>query len=346
MENKTNILIVKNRALGDSIMGLSSVQYLRKLYPKANIIYAVPQWVAPLYINTVTEANEIYPLRLNSLKDIYQFSRDLKKLKIDHIHEMQQSGRGAKIFKILSIVMRIPYTFHNHHLTHSTRVIDQGKTKPILQRDLDGVYSYLGSGEIPNFLDFTPKLETKIKSNKKKRIIFGVVATRKTKMWPLNYYVELARLIKTEFPQFEIGIALSKSEADLQIKKELEDLNPPTNVKIEHVPLPDLPAYFAESSFYIGNDTGQKHLAIAMGLKSFTFFGAEPVLEWHPYDYKKHPYFFIEELECRTRTRHYCGLDVCDLQVGNMQCLKLLTPEKIFQEIKTTCMDFHHSSDQ
>lgn len=259
---------------------------------------------------------------------------------------MQQSGRGAKIFKILSLVLRVPYTFHNHHLKHQTGVVDQGKTKPILQRDLDGVYSFLGSGEIPQFLDFIPTLKSKQSINKKQRIIFGVVATRKTKMWPLSYYVELAKLIQGHFPQFEIGIALSKSEADLQIKKELEELNPPTNVKIEHIPLKDLPSFFSESSFYIGNDTGQKHLAIAMGIKSFTFFGAEPVLEWHPYDYKKHPYFFIEDLACRTRTAHYCALDVCDLVEANMQCLKLLSPEKIFQEIQTTCMDFHHSSDQ
>lgn len=327
-------------------MGLSSVQYLRVLYPQANIIYAVPQWVAPLYEQTSSAASAIYPLRINSLKDIYQLFRDLKKLKIDHIHEMQQSGRGAKIFKLLSILLRVPYTFHNHHLKHSTGVIDQGITKPILQRDLDGVYSFLGSGEIPNFLEFTPTLKPCESISKKQRIIFGVVATRKTKMWPLNYYVELAKLIEREYPQFEVGIALSKSAADLQIKKELEELNPPLNVKIEHISLKDLPSYFAQSSFYIGNDTGQKHLAIAMGLKSFTFFGAEPVLEWHPYDYKKHPYFFIEELACRTRTAHFCALDVCDLAESNMQCLKLLSPEKIFQEIKTTCRDFHRSGDQ
>jgi heptosyltransferase-2 len=346
MENKKNILIVKNRALGDSIMGLCSVQYLRILYPQANIIYAVPQWVAPLYEQTSSAASEIYPLKLNALKDIYQLFLDLRNFNIDHIHELQQSGRGAKIFKIVSFLLRVPYTFHNHHLKHNTGVIDQGITKPILQRDLDGVYSFLGSGAIPKFLEFPPKLNSKLNIVKKQRIIFGVVATRKTKMWPIKFYVELAKLIGIQFPQFEVGIALSRSEADLQIKKELEELSPPANVKIEHISLENLPAYFAESSFYVGNDTGQKHLAIAMGIKSFTFFGAEPVLEWHPYDYEKQPYFFIEDLACRTRTAHYCALDVCDLKDENMQCLKLLTPEKIFQEIMATCMDFHHSDDQ
>ncbi len=346
MRQPSNILIVKNRALGDSIMGLSSVQYLRVLYPKANIIYAVPQWVAPLYKEVQTAADSIYPLSLKTLKEVYKVYKDLKRMKVDHIHEMHQSGRGAKVFKLIALVMGIPYTNHNHHLKSGTKVIDQGVIKPLIQRDLDGVFSFLGNGEVPKFLDYPPKMSLKALPTKSPRIIMGVVATRKTKMWPLENYIKLAGLFQEHFPSFKVVIPLSKGQEDQKIKAELESLGLPENTTVISLPLAELPSYFAESAFYIGNDTGLKHIAVAVGLKSYTLFGPEPANEWHPYDVKTHPYFYFEGLACRTRTHHYCGLSVCDLGNEYMQCLKMFTPEVVFKTLEATCKDFHRFGDQ
>ena len=345
MRKLSNILLVKNRALGDSVMGLSSVTYTRALYPKANIIYAVPQWVAPLYKNVATAADSIYPLSLKSLKDLFKTYQDLRKLKVDHIHEMHQSGRGAKAFKLIAFLMGIKYTAHNHHLKEGGEVLDQGLIKPLIQRDLDGVYSFLGEKEIPTFLDYPPKMNVINSNAKKARIIFGVVATRLTKMWPLENYIALAKLMALAFPEFEVVIPLSKSADDERIKNVLEALGLPSNTSIVHIPLAELPKFFEESAFYIGNDTGLKHIAVAVDLKSYTLFGPEPANEWHPYDSKKHPYFYVEELACRTRVHHYCGLSVCDLKDEYMQCLKLFTPQKVMEAITTTCKDFLHSRD-
>ncbi len=345
METKNNILIVKNRALGDSIMGLSSVQYLRTLYPQANIVYAVPQWVAPLYDLTKTSANQIYPLSLKSVRDFFDTYYAFRKLKIDYIHELHQSGRGAKAFRLIAFLLGIPYTTHNHHIKSKTKVLDQGVSKPLIQRDLDGVYSFLGSREVPNYLNFSPRLEVAGKSHCQQRVIFGVVATRSTKMWPLENFINLAKLIQQTYPQFKVAIPLSSSLQDQSIKSQLLEYDLPTNIEIVEMALSQLPSYFKESSFYIGNDTGLKHLAVAVGLKTFTMFGPEPVLEWHPYNEENHKYFYIEGLDCRTRKSHYCGLAICDLREDNMQCLKLLSVEKIFNLIAPTCKDFLHSHD-
>jgi heptosyltransferase II len=345
MPKPSTIFLVKNRALGDSVMGLSSVSYLRKLYPQANIIYAVPQWVGPLYKKAQTDADEIYPFSMKGAKDLWKILWDLKKRKVTHIHEMHQSGRGAKFFKIIAFFLGIPYTFHNHHLKSGTKVLDQGVIKPLIQRDLDGVHSFFGSGVAPTYLEFPPVLEVE-KKKKLARVILGVVATRKTKMWPLENYVQLARLITIKYPEADIVIPLSKGNDDLKIKSELEVLGLPEKAKIQHIPLQELPEFFSESSVYIGNDTGLKHIAVATGLKSYTLFGPEPANEWHPYDHKIHPYFYKEGLACRTRTHHYCGLSVCDLEKDNMQCLKIFTPEIVLSEVVATYKDFLPARDQ
>ncbi len=43
------ILVIKNRALGDAILTLGAIQYLSALMPEAQITYAVPGWVDPLF---------------------------------------------------------------------------------------------------------------------------------------------------------------------------------------------------------------------------------------------------------------------------------------------------------
>lgn len=333
------IFIVKNRALGDSVMGLSSVQYLRHLYPKANIIYAVPQWIAPLYQDVQTAADVIYPLSLKNVHDVFTLFDDLMAMKVDYIHEMHQSGRGSKVFKFYCLIKGIPYTFHNHHFKGGTKVIDQGVIKPLIQRDLDGVHSFLGTGNPPNYLDWQPALQMNT-TTKHKRLILGVVATRRTKMWPLEYYVNLARLVCKKFPDFKVVIPLSHSEEDKKIKQDLLEFEQPENLSIVHIPLRELPQYFKESAFYVGNDTGLKHVAVAVGIKTYTLFGPEPINEWHPYDPIKHPYFYQQELECRIRTNHYCGLTVCDLKDDYMMCMKHFPPEKVFEAIASTCKDF------
>jgi heptosyltransferase-2 len=327
-------MLVKNRALGDSIMGLSAVSYLKQLYPKSNIIYAVPQWIAPLYSESKTKATLIYPLTLTSFSDGWRLFNDLQKMKVDHVHEMHQSGRGAKFFKWICFFLGIRYTAHNHHIKTPTKVIDQGVILPLIQRDLDGVFSFFGKEERPNYLSFTPKITPKEKLEKARMIIMGVVATRETKMWPLHNFVELAKLIMKKYPHYAVVIPLSKSEADKKIKESLFGLGLSDNISILEWDLCDLPTNFQQAALYIGNDTGLKHLAIAVGIKTYTFFGPEPAQEWHPYKTDDHPYFYQENLSCRTRTHHYCGLSVCDLKEGNMQCLNFFSAEHIFSQIE------------
>ncbi len=316
-------------------MGLSTVQYFRQLFPKSTIIYGVPQWTKPIFDKIETDADVIYPLKLNSLTDMLDLWNDLIDLKVELIHEMHQSGRGKKAFSLFSLLKNIPYTFHNHHLKTASKVIDQGIIKSLIQRDLDGAYSFYGKDlKIPSYLEYEPKMSLKL-NDKKKRIIFGVVATRDTKKWPLEHYKKLAQLIFDSFPQYEIKIPLSLSLEDLKLKEMILAMNFPPNCEITHWNLSELPEKFSSSKIYIGNDTGIKHLSVALGLKTITFFGAEPPLEWHPYNESIHQYFYQNELQCRTRTHHYCPLSKCDLKPDqNNQCLKLTLPETIFQEVK------------
>ena len=325
-----NIFILKYRALGDAIISTAAVSYLRHLYPKSKIIYGVPAWTAPLFKNTQTDADQIYPLKLNGPLDWMQLWKFLKSQNIDTVIELFQSGRTSKFFHIWKSITGNNYTFHNHHLKSGGPVHDQGVIKPVIQRDLDGIWSFHGQSQpLPSYKDWKPSL--KIMSTKENskftKVVFGIVATRETKMWNIENYVTLARILKDENQNLEILVPLSRSSTDERLKLKLLELKAP--VKILQVPLDQLPLELSGSDYYVGNDTGLKHLCVSLGVKTFTLFGPEPPNEWHPYDKNEHPYFYKEPLECRTVNGHYCGLSQCD----SMICLEEFSPQLVFEKL-------------
>jgi heptosyltransferase-2 len=319
------LLVVKNRALGDSLMGLSTLQYLKDTLPETTIIYAVPKWIFPLYKNTQTAAHKVIALDFKTKSDWLESRRTIKKLNVDSVMELFQSGRTAKFFKLWRLFGGPRYHFHNHHQRKGP-VHDQGIIKSNIQRDLDGAWTFFGHGtQPPNFLGYTPALLTK-ESSKKNQIVLGVVATRETKMWPLASYGKLTHLIQEKYPDTLIVIPLGPG--DKIIEDELKNIIS-SNTEFLKVPLDLLPVELSGSLQYVGNDTGLKHLCVSLDVPTFTLFGPEPPTEWHPYDPVSHPFYFREPLECRTKSAHYCGLQTCD----SMICLNQLSPEDLLKKI-------------
>ena len=74
------------------------------------------------------------------------------------------------------------------------------------------------------FLDFCPKVKIKEAVAKKNKIIFGIVATRETKLWPIQHYHQLAKKIITTFPHAEIQIPISGNSLDQRLMQEFREL--------------------------------------------------------------------------------------------------------------------------
>jgi heptosyltransferase II len=310
-------------------MGLSTVEYVRGLFPEAEVLYGVPQWVAPVFEKVSTPAHRIVGIDLKGPRGWLRLTRQLKRERPDVVLELFQSGRTANLFGLLAPVLGFRYCFHNHHLKSGTGIIDQGVIKPVIQRDLDGAASLLTQEKRPpSYLDYPPRMEVR-SAGKGDYLILGVVATRATKYWPLENFVELSRLLQREFPHLGIKIPISTSEADGAVEKTLRAKGLSDGVEIVKAGLSELPALLAGARLYVGNDTGLKHIAVATGTRTLTFFGPELPLEWHPYSAEKHPFFFLENLLCRTVTHHYCRLTECD----TMLCLKEYKPRAVADTI-------------
>ena len=331
------LLVIKNRNLGDAIIGLSSISWIKSVLPDVNITYAVPEWISPLFKKVKTDADEIFPFSLKSLLDYPRIWKWLVANNFDMVIELHQSGRTGKFFSFFSKLKQVPYYFHNHHDKQGSFILNQGTVKPAIQRDLDGVWSvvqhlYEKAPVIPNYLDWNPKLKI-LKENGYQTngdIVLGISATRQTKMWPLKYYLELMNGIINRGFNGRILIPLSSSQQDQVIRDNMIGLELPENVQFVQEGLENLPGRLSSASVYIGNDSGIKHLCVAMGMETYTFFGPERPLEWHPYDTNKHRFFHINDLSCRmTGNEHYCGKSEC----VDHYCLQNIRPVDVVEKI-------------
>lgn len=332
--NPLKILVVKRRAMGDSIIGLSGIAYLKMFFPNAQITYGLPSWIIPLYTNVECGANSFVNIDLKSPLDWFRLWIALSRGKIDLIVELHQSGRTARFFRWYSKIMRVPYFFHNHHSEESLK-----ERSSAIQRDLDGVWRVAKSVSDdeflprPSYLDFVPRMCPNQKATRDPfRILLGVVASRKTKIWPLEYFKELSDRLLEWNPNIRINIALSDSPLDREIQEKLIALGILQSGKVEFIKtsLNELPLIVARHTLYVGNDTGIKHLCVSLGVKTITLFGPDGPFEWHPYDCQKEKIFFIpdEQMPCRVKDAHFCGRSECE----SMRCLRDIKVDPVFEE--------------
>lgn len=292
------ILLLKYRSLGDSVLGISSVSYLGDVFPESKITYGVPSRIFPLYASRQDfhEKDGFFPLSFETARDWWKTLLNLRKRKFDAIVELHQSGRSGTFFKLYSFFSNTPYFYHNHNEKKGLFIVDQGVPKANIQRDLDGIYSiaskrYGKSLPLPSYLDYPPRLFYRQNDLKNPFVILlGVSAGRGEKEWPLEYFAGLCRLLLEKSDRYRFLIAFSPLEKEMQ-EKWMSFSTPYVCAKT--VSLNGLPHFMAKASYYVGNDSGIKHLAAAMGMKTCTFFGSrmEHPREWHPYDTKQHLFF-------------------------------------------------------
>ena len=334
-ENISNLGVAKLRGLGDAIIGLSTLSYLQKTQKFSQLHYFVPQWVTPLFIPLRGPWAQIHGIHLQNWNGWLKSWSSLRSLKIQALLELNQTGRGSKFFK-LSMMGRGPYFAHNHQPNSPRVVHDQGVIKPNIQRDLDGAWSFLKSLRLgddlktpANFLECSPQVQLVNPVQKKQVVILGMIAQRETKLWPIPLVANFCKLFFEKFPEWQLWAPVSGSHVDQNLKKQLQSLVRDERLKIIEVPLSELAISVAQGVAYVGNDTGLKHLALALGLRTLTLFGGEDPMEWHPYDPIQHPFFYQPGLECRTRTGHFCGLMTCD----SMICLNQFPPTSVLEKL-------------
>lgn len=353
------ILVIKTRAIGDTVLlsGTLRVLRARKPYYKIDVLVRAPGGhlleCLPCVdrVICVTEPESGFERMLYWMRLI----RRLRERRYEMVLNFHASRRTAFFAKLLrsQLLVSNNHDLKGHNWFSDVDVPGRGHVKSAIDRDLDvlraiGIHVkpeeaapefHLNSIEKKWATDYFHDAEAAGKTGfitrHGPRIFLGIGGSRETKRWPPEYFAMLAERLAREHDACFVLVTVPEDEDWLQRFRALvcgdeklkERVAFITGISLRHVG-----AVLSKCHLYVGNDYGVKHLAAAAGLSTFTFFGPELPSEWHPYDARKHPHAFIHGLACRTESgKHWCAIPTCPKH--GHQCMRKIGPEDVYGKI-------------
>lgn len=344
MTSYRKILAIKLRALGDTVLLTAPLQELRRSFPGARIdVAATHPWSTLLEghpaINRVWHY-ERHRDGASRAKALARLALKLRAESYDCVLNFHASPSSATLaFATGAKTRAIHFHGHGERNRHSTVTVPgKGILKPIIERDMDVVRALgvsVPEGRTPCVSIPIMESDAAIEWLKRRGLTspvlaIGLGASRPAKRWPPERYARIA----TDWCKSTGGSAVALvGPGEEALLRDFEDAvnEEPTGsaaaraaendpVRSRVVPASGLTvrqtaALLYQCAVFVGNDSGPKHLAVAVDIPTVTLFGPEDPFEWHPYPKDLHPYFFMEGLPCRRDALPgmppWCGIDVC-----------------------------------
>lgn len=357
----SKILVIKLRSLGDTVIMTAPLQELARAFPQATIDVLVTREWAPLLhgfpgIRRVW-AHQRHKENTARAYSLARLGYQLRKEKFDCVVNFHASPSSAALALATGAQMKAVH-FHGHkQKNHYSTVTIPGKgiLKPIIERDMDVVRAlgvHVPAGRLPQVhlqvseLRDAGHLLQRLGMNAP-ILALSLGGSRPTKTWPIQRYASLA----IDWCRKEKGssIALAGPAEDELVEdflKSVDDLlqaslgNSAERAEIRHritatnqLTLRSLAGVLASVSAVAGNDSGPRHLAVAVNTPTVTLFGPEHPFEWHPYPPELNPYLFIDQLSCRRDADPgmpaWCGLNQCTVE--EHKCMMLIGIDSVLK---------------
>jgi ADP-heptose:LPS heptosyltransferase len=341
------ILLAKRRALGDTVLLGSTIESLARAAPGAEIFALVPRAFAP-----VLEGHPRLRRVFSYEQGFFSLAGEIRALRLDHFVQLHASP-GNKWLAYLSGARKVSFSVQNNETEKA-----YGRHPNALEWDGFFLRSLFGSeisvpGPLPMiFLSEAEKEEGRLywrgQGVEPGRVVFlGLGASRPTKRWPPGHFARLAELLRDRLELVpaivsgpgEIEEAFTASVVDHMRARGLRPFAGEGKGDFLHgagLSVRKLCAALSAVRCYVGNDSGPKHIAAAVGVPTFTFFGPEDPVEWHPYEKSAHPVFFRPGLPCRREDNgRWCGLENCDLEGAQRhRCMLDIDPIDVVSAIQ------------
>ena len=249
------ILFVSLSNIGDAVMTLPTLIYLKKMYPSAKFDLICDMRSVEIF-QSFPSINKIY-IREKKGGIYYQFR---------FIRKIRQTNYD------LAVDLKTDFLLWFLRAKRKIRKVNN-KSLHSVEKHFISICSNLK--KIPDPKIYIPtKLQNNIKkvfpSNKGKTVALALGANSNHKVWPTKNYVRLLKLLKIKFAN--IILIGSKNEMDkaqlfkkLYTKKVYDFCGKLTLLETASV--------IKKSDFFIGNDSGLGHIASAVNTQNFIIFG-------------------------------------------------------------------------
>ena len=262
------ILFVSLSNIGDAVMTLPTLIYLKKKHPSAQF-------------DLICDARSV---------EIFQFFPSINKIYI-----RDKKGGISYQFRFIRKIRQTNYDLAVDLKTdfllwflRAKRKIHKANNKSLHSVEKHFISICSNLKKIPDPKIYIPtKLQNNIKkifpANQGKTIALALGANSNHKVWPTENYVCLLKLLKLKFEN--IILIGSKNEMDkAQLFKKLYTKK--VYDFCGKLTLLETASIIKKSDFFIGNDSGLGHIASAVNTQSFIIFGDGDPDRYHPWGNK------------------------------------------------------------
>jgi len=272
----SNILIIKHGSLGDIAQASGAIQDISESHKEDKVYLLTTKPYFELFKKNPFIHNVILDKRLSRFNLIYLYllMRNLKKLSIQKVYDLQNSTR-TKFYKNILFPKANFNIWSSSETTHpkETPKVEFDKN-PVLKRfehqlRISGVDTV--NTMKPNFTWSISNIDNiKDEFNLGKYIVLFPFCSAHLihKKWP--HYNELINLIKNKYnDQLKVVVAPGPSEIkDAKLINAISILDNNNALDISQ-----LSSLIKDSSFVVANDTGPAHMAAHLNVKGLTLFG-------------------------------------------------------------------------
>ena len=327
LKNVNRILIIKLRDIGDIVLSTPVIQTMYENCNSPKIVYVLKKEYEN-FKYLLPHVSEVITYDKKSILNLITLIFRLRRYKFDIAINLHATFRSALITRLSGAKLRLVHNHSGKDWFTSAPLGIKEEPKPITLRDLETLKPL--AIKMPPLNSIKTKLTIKEKDIKyiddrldANTAGFGIGAKRPAKMWKTANFIELGKKLTEKKMKIAVFASSSEREQGLQIVNAIGN-NAKLYCGLDFLKLAFL---LKQLTVFIGNDSGPRHMAAALGVKTLTFFGPEDPVEWHPYSEKDGHIALMHRLDCINCAKNDCPK-------GTRECMDLITVSEALSAVE------------
>ncbi len=284
-DSKQKILLWLASPMGDAILCTPALRAIRKHFSCAQIYF----FASPLVRLVLSPGNFNDHWLDKTCDNPFKIAGLLKQHKFTHAILLKNSFASALAVFWAKIPTRIGYAREGRSFLLTQKLyppkLTNGSFKPVSMLDYYlAIASWLGADTSNRNTELLidPQDEQRLKdklpqigrSDSPSVILVPGGAFGPSKCWPNQRFAKLADWLIENY-NAEVFVSISTDQAEIAIAKQICDAGKHELINLgqKHLTIGELKSLFSKASLVITNDTGPRHIAIALKRKIITLFG-------------------------------------------------------------------------
>jgi len=321
--------------VGDVVMATPALRALRDRFPSAEIWAEGRRPVAPL-VSGLRSVNRVLDDPGRKVRDLWEHGRELRRIGFEWAVLLPDSLRTAVAPWFAGIPVRAGYArdpLRRRLLTHALDVpSEEGRRIPVsMVERYQRIVRELGCADPEPGLDLPISGEARTRVRRRlaglgisddvpRVVISPGAAFGSSKLWPVEHFVAAARGLEE---RLGLRVVLAPGPGEESIARQIQaGLGGRALVLDEPVTtLSELAALISGADLVLSNDTGPRHMAVALGVPVITVMG--PTDPRHTAHLLERQVVLREDVECSPCHQKVCPID--------HRCMRRLTPERVVE---------------